>query len=290
MIKILVIHGPNLNLLGEREPEIYGWVTLAELNKKIADFARKQWVEVSFFQSNHEGGIIDQIHEKRKWADGILINPGALTHYSYAIRDAIAAVGLPAVEVHLSDIHNREEFRRHSVIASVCRRQICGLGPDSYLQGLEVLKGEIVLDRVQDLIASSKDRDSVLRGTVALVKDNFPKYDWVGIYLLEGDELVLHNYSGRPTPHQRIKITQGICGAAARQKETVIVPDVMADSRYLACSIETQSEIVVPIMKGKEVLGEIDVDSDTLDAFNERDQEFLEKISAQLSAVLGNDP
>ena len=144
MIKILVIHGPNLNLLGEREPEIYGHLTLRELNKQIAESAHGLNIKVSFFQSNHEGRIIDHIHKMRKRADGILINPGALTHYSCALRDAIAGVGLPTVEVHLSDIHSREQFRRVSVVAPVCQAQISGLGPNSYLKGLETLRDSIV--------------------------------------------------------------------------------------------------------------------------------------------------
>lgn len=139
MTKILVIHGPNLNLLGEREPEIYGSLTLDEINALIRDFAQEHCAEVKIFQSNHEGEIIDFIHEHRKWAHGIVINPGALTHYSYSLRDAISAVKLPTVEVHLSDIHQREEFRRHSVIAPVCLEQIVGLGPKGYLKAMEAI-------------------------------------------------------------------------------------------------------------------------------------------------------
>ncbi len=139
MTKILVIHGPNLNLLGEREPEIYGSLTLDKINALIRDFAQEHQAEVKILQSNHEGEIIDFIHEHRKWADGIVINPGALTHYSYSLRDGISAVKLPAVEVHLSDIHQREEFRRHSVIAPVCLKQIAGLGPKGYLKAMELI-------------------------------------------------------------------------------------------------------------------------------------------------------
>lgn len=139
MIKLIVIHGPNLNLLGTREPDVYGKMTLPELNKKIQDFAIKHNIDVQTFQSNHEGSIIDFIHDHRETVDGIMINPGAYTHYSYAIRDAISSVGLPTVEVHLSDIHKREEFRKISVIAPVCIQQISGLGGDSYIKGMEVL-------------------------------------------------------------------------------------------------------------------------------------------------------
>jgi 3-dehydroquinate dehydratase-2 len=129
---IVIIHGPNLNLLGQREPHIYGHMTLAELNKGLRADARKSQYKLRVFQSNHEGKMIDFIHSQRKWADAIVINPGAFTHYSYAIRDALAAVDLPAYEVHLTDIHKREKFRRISVIRDVCVKQISGFGAKSY--------------------------------------------------------------------------------------------------------------------------------------------------------------
>ncbi len=136
---ILVINGPNLNLLGIREPEVYGKMTLDDLNNEIEQYAQNKNMDVRFFQSNHEGVLIDFIHDNRTWAHGIVINPGALTHYSYALRDAIAGVDIPTVEVHLSDIHKREDFRKISVIQPVCIEQISGLGKESYFRGIDVL-------------------------------------------------------------------------------------------------------------------------------------------------------
>ena len=141
MPNILVLHGPNLNLFGTREPGVYGTVTLAEIDARLEAAAAERGVTLRILQSNHEGVLIDAIHEARDWAAGILINPGAFTHYSYALRDAIAAVALPAVEVHMSNVYAREPFRHTSVIAPVCRGQISGFGVESYLLGLAVLVG-----------------------------------------------------------------------------------------------------------------------------------------------------
>ena len=139
MIHILIIHGPNLNLLGEREPAMYGNTSFNELNLILEQKSQEFGVQEKIFQSNSEGTIIDFIHENRFWANGILINPGALTHYSYSLRDAISAVALPTIEVHLSDIHSREPFRGVSVIKDVCIDQIYGLGTESYFKGLKQL-------------------------------------------------------------------------------------------------------------------------------------------------------
>ncbi len=142
-MNILVINGPNLNLLGKREPDIYGSETLDDIQLWLREQPEIAAMELQFFQSNHEGALIDALHENMNWADGILINPGAFTHYSYAIRDAIAAVNIPTVEVHLSDIYNREDFRKISVIKPVCIKQICGLGKTGFLEGLKVLQNHL---------------------------------------------------------------------------------------------------------------------------------------------------
>ena len=132
-MRILVIHGPNLNLLGEREPEIYGSKTLAQVNAEIERCAATLAATVQIVQSNHEGEIIDALHAARATADAVIINPGAYTHYSYAIADAISAIRVPCIEVHLSNINAREAFRRTSVIAPVCAGSIAGFGAESYL-------------------------------------------------------------------------------------------------------------------------------------------------------------
>lgn len=139
MIKILVLHGPNLNLLGTREPDVYGRMTLDDINQYLQTLAVDNNIEVQTLQSNHEGVLIDAIHEARNWADGILINPGAFTHTSYALRDAISGIDLPAVEVHLSNVYARETFRHKSVLAAICVGQISGFGWRSYEWGFQAL-------------------------------------------------------------------------------------------------------------------------------------------------------
>ena len=139
-MNIAIINGPNINFLGIREPSVYGSDTLDTINEHIKNEAKKRNVTCSFFQSNHEGALIDYIQQcYHNKVAGIVINPGAFTHYSYALRDAIAGSGIPCIEVHLSNVHSREEFRHRSVTAAVCRGQICGLGPTGYILAIDAL-------------------------------------------------------------------------------------------------------------------------------------------------------
>ena len=146
MATILVLHGPNLNLLGTREPEMYGSMTLADIDARLVSTGVERGVEIRTFQSNHEGALVDALHEARSWAAGVVFNPGAYTHTSVALRDAITGTGLAVVEVHLSNVHAREEFRHKSMLAPVCVGQISGFGWRSYLVGLEAMLGHIGAD------------------------------------------------------------------------------------------------------------------------------------------------
>jgi 3-dehydroquinate dehydratase-2 len=138
-MKILVLHGPNLNLLGTREPDVYGSLTLDEINARLKELGKSLGVEVTCQQSNHEGALIDILHEARAWADGVVFNPGGYTHTSIALRDAVTAIGIPVVEVHLSNVYAREEFRHASLLSGACKGKITGFGWKSYVLGLRAL-------------------------------------------------------------------------------------------------------------------------------------------------------
>ena len=144
-MKILILHGPNLNLLGTREPEVYGSMSLDDINLRLIEFGKELGAELKCTQSNHEGALIDALHDARTWAGGVVFNPGGYTHTSIALRDAISAIEIPVVEVHLSNVYAREEFRHASLISAVCRGKIAGFGWRSYTLGLKALT-EILMD------------------------------------------------------------------------------------------------------------------------------------------------
>lgn len=148
-MKILILHGPNLNMLGTREPEVYGSMSLSDINTALMELGKEVGADLKCVQSNHEGALIDELQEAQMWANGVIFNPAGFTHTSIALRDAIVAIGIPVIEVHLSNVYAREEFRHHSMISAVCRGKIVGFGWRSYVLGLRAL-AEILSDRRDD--------------------------------------------------------------------------------------------------------------------------------------------
>ncbi len=213
MNKVLIIHGPNLNLLGTREPEIYGSDTLDDINRYVAEALAPFRLELDFFQSNHEGAIIDRLHAAAGAYDGVVINPAAYTHYSIAIRDAIAGIDLPVVEVHLSDIHKREAFRRVSVIRDVCYMQISGFGKDSYIFGVEALVGWQAL---REITRAAHGADWQRRA-LQILSGRFPLFQVLRLYGHgEDGKLVLQASAGGEDVHNDIP---RVCTQAVRSAE-----------------------------------------------------------------------
>ena len=147
--KILIMHGPNLNLLGEREPGIYGDTNFETLNAHLVKLASELGLEAEIYQSNHEGDLVDRLHASRKECIGVVLNAGAYTHYSYAIADAIKAIRIPVIEVHISNIYSREEFRRHSLLSPVCKAVVCGMGLKGYQYAVDALLQDDGLHRTE---------------------------------------------------------------------------------------------------------------------------------------------
>jgi 3-dehydroquinate dehydratase-2 len=276
-MRILVLHGPNLNLLGEREPQVYGHATLVEVDARIRERAARLSAEVRTFQSNHEGALVDRLQEERRWAEGILFNPGALTHYAWSLRDAVAAVGLPCVEVHLSDVSRREPWRRLSVLADV-RVAICaGGGADSYLEGLELLvevgrSPERDAPAMESLLAERTGkggpREVVARELAELIQRS-GHFRGVGLYDVRAREIGVLGWAGPDAPaHPRFPRGKGLNGAAVRGGKPVIVQDVRKDPRHLPTIGGTRAEAIFPVRGGGgRIVGTLDVESANAQAF-----------------------
>jgi len=243
-MRVLVLHGPNLNLLGEREPVIYGRATLEEIDARIGERAAQLGAEVRCFQSNHEGTLVDRLHAERRWASGLLFNPAAYTHYAWSLRDAVAAVALPCVEVHLSDVTQREPWRRVSVLADVRVALCAGRGIDSYLEGLELLveiapgpelDSERMATDLGKRLATPAPRAALAKDLAEAVR-RAGRFRWVGLYDVGDRE--------------------------------VVVQDVHADARHLPTLEGTRAEAIFPVLDAAgAVVGTLDVESANAQAF-----------------------
>jgi 3-dehydroquinate dehydratase-2 len=285
-MRILVLHGPNLNLLGEREPAVYGPATLEEIDARIGERAKHLGAEVRTFQSNHEGALIDRLHAERRWADGILFNPAALTHYAWSLRDAVAAVSLPCIEVHLSDVSKREEWRRVSVLTDVRAALCAGRGLDSYLEALELLleiapgperDADGTVELLVERLAHPDERE-VLARELAQILRRSGRFRWVGLYDVGKDEVVVRGWAGPgPPAHPRFPRSAGLTGAAVASGRPVIVQDVRTDGRHLPMVEGTRAEAIFPVVGKSGALGAVDVESANAQAFTVERVRWLER-------------
>ncbi len=285
-MRVLVLHGPNLNLLGEREPAVYGRDTLEEIDTRIGERGRHLGVQVRSFQSNHEGALIDRLHAERRWADGILFNPGALTHYAWSLRDAVAAVERPCIEVHLSDLSRREPWRQLSVLADVRVALCAGRGLDSYLEALELVveiasgperdaEGTVAL--LAERLAHPDDRDLLARELAQILRRS-GRFRWVGLYDVGPAEVDLRGWAGPgPPAHPSFRRSEGLTGAAVASGCPVIVQDVRGDARHLATLEGTRAEAIFPIVGPAGVVGTVDVESGNAQAFTAERVRWLER-------------
>jgi 3-dehydroquinate dehydratase II len=292
-MQVLVLHGPNLNLLGEREPAVYGHATLEEIDARIGERGRHLGAQVRTFQSNHEGALIDRLHAERRWASGVLFNPGALTHYAWSLRDAVAAVSLPCIEVHLSDVSKREEWRRVSVLADVRTALCAGRGLDSYLEALELLleiapgperDAEGTAALLAERLAHPEERDVLARELAQIIRRS-GRFRWVGLYDIGPSEVEVRGWSGPAAPaFQRFARNEGLTGAAVASRRAVICQDVRNDSRHLATLEGTRSEAIFPVTGPSGVVGTLDVESANPQAFTAERVRWLQRCVEALGA------
>jgi len=285
-MRVLVLHGPNMNLLGEREPEVYGRATLEEIDARIGERGRHLGAEVRTFQSNHEGALIDRLHAERRWADGVLFNPGALTHYAWSLRDAVAAVARPCIEVHLSDVSKREPWRQLSVLADVRAALCAGRGLDSYLEALELLleiapgperDAEGTMALLAERLAHPDERDVVARELAQILRRS-GRFRWVGLYDVGPKDVEVRGWAGPgPPAHPRFSRTQGLTAGAVTSGRPVIVQDVRGDARHLPTLEGTRAEAIFPIAGPSGVLGTVDVESANAQAFTTERVRWLER-------------
>ena len=285
-MRILVLHGPNLNLLGEREPAVYGPATLEEIDARIGERAKHLGSEVRTFQSNHEGALVDRLHAERRWADGVLFNPAALTHYAWSLRDAVAAVSLPCIEVHLSDVSKREAWRRVSVLADVRAALCAGRGLDSYLEALELLLEiapgpERDADGTVELLVerlAHPDERAVLARELAQILRRSGRFRWVGLYDVGKAEVEVRGWAGPgPPAHPKFPRSAGLTGAAIASGGPLIVQDVRTDGRHLPMLEGTHAEAIFPVVGPSGVLGAVDVESANAQAFTVERVRWLER-------------